>query len=1167
MSRALAPALFLLLAAATARAGDSAAPVYEMPDGLAAPAIDSRLDEAARAAVAAILDPASPSDADDAVRLLAGLGRAALPHVVGGLTGASWCSRAALVGAVSEMDEPGVTPLLVTACRDPAFAVREAAVAGLGKTGDAAGAAALAERAAPSSEPAWRVRAAAARAIRRAVLRGAMDRALGESSLTGMLADADEDVRRAALREIAPLAAAGALPAILAIFEDPLTSSPDRTLALAALRTYRAPTPELLAALRRGFLAGEDEREAVEAGRALLAMRGVAALDDEEVSRAVVYRLHEAEHVALREGLARLGRLVAPWLRARALDLAGRIASARETHAKTAFDEILDTLIQVDEAAGLALVTEFLAGPAADSYDREVRLAALRKVEFVFAPRMRAELRALLDSKAGSDLRSDVLRAIVASGGDDLAAILDAALGDPKSRFAALELLDRRADLAAGPKLRAMAAGAPDPKERRAAIETLSRRDPAAAARIAADLLGDARAAMREKAIDVLSASREPADFERLLARLAKEDGSDPPPPRPAAGEGEQEGTTPSEHSTGLNHTRRKLVCALLSALKTAGGERARTVLLRVAESDTDGVVRETAVKQLQGLALASDAPKLVALLAAEPDQNARREILRALARLGTAPEAVARLDALVADPRSRAETLRLLAEAKSSVVTERMTPGLTDPAWNDDERRDALVALDRAGRAPSVAALAALLADARTNELCGEAAHVLATREDPAAGPVLIGFLGTVSQPERLASIVDALAERGDPEAEAPLIALFDALRERAFAARLAVDPSLDLYRRCADAVADFGSERTGESLVAHLLDPRLARAAAECCREDGGAFFPIEAAPVSIVRTLAAAFARLDDATCSRLLASRLAASAATGADLQLPEAYVAGVARYLHHPLAHDLPARPRPAAALHLWRQTIHNAPRMSAFDLLARQESDDELGQERRYVEAAATLRGLVALADVEDASRSRETRLVEAARIAVRTAQALAADGRRDEALAVARAVRAPDPASGELAYRQAWCLARIGGVETEARDLLREAAAQDDKDARIHFQIAWLTEGIDGAERSLRDYDQAVRLDRKRVEERSGDDAAGGSDAPYETAAYAYWYARALRSAGRDDWAHGYLAAAVALDDRLAAQAIADAAFKGWDRLEAAVGEGLTKIRRGALR
>lgn len=1166
MKKVLAAALVVALVATSH--GADGVPAYELPAGFAAPRLDHALEEASRLAVATILDPASPGDAADAARILAGIGRGAVPDAVKALAGASWYARAEIFSALAEIDAPEATPLFVAACRDPAFSVREAAVAALGKTGDARGAAALIERSAQATEPAWRVRIAAATALRRGVLRGVVERPAGEAALVALLGDPDDDARRAALRELGPLAAEAALPALLALFEDPLTTAGDRTLALAALRAFRTPHEDLIAALRRGFLSGGDASESDEAGRALLALRGLAALDDDEVSAALVHRLHESEHAALRDGLARIGKPAAPWLRARALEIARRIGAGREKHEWTSFDELLDTLVQADEAAALEFAAEILGGPEADGFDRETRLAVLRKVELAFAPRLAMPLRALFDSRPGGDLRPDLLRAIVASGGDDLAARLDRALADARPvRAAALQLLGRRPDLPAGPGLVALAREAADLDERCAALETLSRRAPDEAARIAAPLLDDPHAVIRSKAVTVLSASRDPADFDRLLGRLAREDGADAPPPKPAdAPRVRPSDITPSERASGQTATRRTLARALLGALRTNGAARARAVLLKYAAQDPDAVVREAAASKLAGLVTPADGPAIVAMEAAEPDVNTRRELLRLLATFPGLPAAAARFDKLVADPRTRGDALALLAEPASRAVPAALDAGVVARDWSEEERRLALVILERAERGPGVDALASIVAGASTMDLCGEAARALAARREPEAVRGLVSLLGQVTDADRLAEVVQALGARGAPEAEAPLLALFDAARERAFAVRYSSDPAVELYRRCAEAVAEFGSDKTGDALVAHLLDVRLARSGARFCNA-GGSFVTEEAAAVAIVRTLVAALARRDEPNCRRLVAARLAAIGSTGRDFLLPETYAAAVARYLRDPLAYGLPARPRPAAASELWSLVARAAPRLSECDLSAYEALDDQFGQDGRYRDAAQALRAFTAVSDVENAARPREDRLLETCRVAVRTAQALFAEGRRDEALAQARSLRAPDPASAELAYRQGWCLARTQQADAEAREALLFAAAQDDKDPRIHFQLAWIAERTDGPEQALRSYDQAIVLDRNRSEERTAEDSAYAAETRHEHGAYSYWYARALRAAGRDAAAADFLARAVSLDDRCAAQAAADPAFAGWDRLAAAAEQGLAKIRRGALR
>lgn len=1164
---------YLALAVAAALAGgtviaEDAPSRYALPGGFEAPPLASPLDDAARQAVATVLDPPSADAAEDAVRILAGLGRGAIPHVAAGLSDAGWYARAALVSALAEMDAPEATPLLVAAAGDPSFAVREAAVTGLGKTGDARGAEALLARAAPSTETAWRVRSAAAAAVRRAVLRGVLERRAGEAALLAALSDPDEDARRAALREIAPLAAEAALPALLAIFEDPAAGALDRTAALAALRAYRSPRAELVAALRRGFLTGDDPSESDEAGRALLDIVGVEALADSEIDAAIVRHLHESERAALRGGLAKLGKAAAPWLSGKAIEIARRVAAGRGSHQDTSFDEILDTLIQVDEAAGLEVVRELLTGADAVAYDLETRRAGLRKVQYFFASRLRDELRSLYQPKSDSDLNPDFLRAIVASGGDDVGPILDAALAYPKLRATALEQLGKRPDLPAGPELLGLAREAADAKLRCAAIEALSRRDAEESARIAGGLLDDGRADVREKAITWLSASRDPADFDRLLARLHKETGENDLP-QPVPGEPRRADavpTTPSDRLAGARELRTKIVCSLVQALRTTGGERAREPLLRLVASDPEARVRERAASALRSLARPQDASALLAAESAEPDALVRREILRTVAILGESPEAVAAFERLLGDASRRSDALSLLEEAASRVAPAALDAGLLGPGWPEEDRRAALAALERAGRGPTVAQLAEIVARARTLELSGDAVRTIAARPGPEAVSVLVDLLGRVGDLDRLAEVVQAIGARGAPEAEGPLLALFETTRDRAFAARFSSDPAVELYRRCAEAVAEFGSDATGDALAAHLLDRRLAHAVARHAAAGGGALVSEGAAPVTILRTLVAAIARRDEDACARLVATRLAALGASARDLALPELFLGGVARYLQEPLAYGLPARPRPAAAAELWKLVVRVAPRWSELDRAAYLASDDWLGQRGRYREAAQSLESYVRLAQVEDAARSTEDRALEACRIRVRTAQALAAEGRLDDALAIAATLRNPDPRSGELAYRFAWCRARIGRPDAEARDALAFAAAQDDRDPRIQFWLGWVTETREGPLAAIPFYEQAVILDRRRAEERTSADGAPGAAAPYEIAAYRYWLARALHATGDAD-AAAFLTAAVCLDDRFARQALADPQFEGWERLRPSVEKGLAQIRLGALR
>src|SRR5262249_41628967 len=142
----------------------------------------------------------------------------------------------------------------------------------------------------------------------------------------------------------------------------------------------------------------------------------------------------------------------------------------------------------------------------------------------------------------------------------------------------------------------------------------------------------------------VLSTSRSPEQFDRLVARLSVEDGADAHPIKPADGAestARPADVTPSEHTSGVLNQRRALMRALVKAVRITGGERSRPVLLRVAETDPDAVAREVAATALRGIAKTTDAARLVALQSAEADHNTQRQILATLATLGDAPEAV----------------------------------------------------------------------------------------------------------------------------------------------------------------------------------------------------------------------------------------------------------------------------------------------------------------------------------------------------------------------------------------------------------------------------------------------------------------------------------------------------------------------------------------------
>jgi HEAT repeat protein len=1144
----LVTALGAGLLAGPVRADDGpVVPPYEAP--AAAPALSKALADAVDRAVRTVLVPASPDAAAAEVRRLAGIGAGALPRIAAALREAPWRARASLVSAVAEMDAPEATPLLTAASGDPSFAVREAAVVGLGKTGTAA--AAIVARTSPETEPAWRVRAAAATALRRGILRGVVDRGAGAAALVRLLDDPDPDVARAALAACGPLALPEAMTRLVARFTDHEGPAQDRALALSALRAYRDASPELLAALRRGFLDGSDAAEAVRAARALLDVRGLAVLEDSAVEAAVLRHLMDEAARDMREALVALGPPVRPWLEEHTRAAARRVAAAREEPGESPFEPLLDALFQADESAGVDVVREVLAGPGADALHVETRRVALRKAQFGFAGRMRAELRALVASPAGQDLFADALRAVAASGGDDVAAYVETALLDRRAdvRAAGLDVLDRFRNVPAPAALTTIAESSERPRERVRALAILGRRDPATAARIARPLLTHPDPSLRDAAIGELGNSRDPAVSDVLRKRLRDEDGrsshaaptGDTPPPPPAA-------TTMSDEAETADRVRRTLRSALVRALHRVAGDAAKPDLVALATGDADAKVRETAIQELHGLVTAADAASIASRIGAEPDDAVRDELERLLATLGDAPEAVTHFARQVADGSRRTPALRLLAEPRSRVVPDGLAAGLADPAWNDDERVSALRILERAGRVPPVADLAALATAARTLDLCSESVRALAANASPAAVDELARLLSEGTDPARRSLAARGIGERRATSLAPLLVELLDACRGRAIAADSRTSPDVQLYRECAIALGRLGTDDAAATLVEHLLDPALAAAGARRSVQSNGPFQPEEGAVVTILRTLVAAVAHVDDAALARRFETALERRAADGSQWMLDESYVDGIARYLSDPMAYDLPARRRTAAALPLRLLAARTPPRWSSLDADSWKGAAGELETQGRFDEARAAFAAGVAAADVEDAARSREDRLWETGKLVALRAREADAAGRKDEAVALAGTIRAADPSNGDLAYLHGWCLVKLGRPGPEAAESLRAALARDARDANAQFFLAWIAETTDGPVRSIPLWEEAMRNDGRRVQDFSPSELISSRRGrPHRWGHFPYWLARALASAGRDEAAAAALRSAIRLDDRFGAQSIADPAFAGF--------------------
>jgi HEAT repeat protein len=1163
----------LLVAAVTAAPtaaadGDAtrAAPDYALPAGAELPALAPRLEDAARGAVERLRDPPGPEDTQEAARLLAGLGSGALPAVVDGLQGASWYVRAALVSAVSEMDAPAATPLLAAAARDPSFAVRSSAVTGLGKTGARGGSSALLDLADPAVEPVWRVRALVAPALRRAALRGTLPRQRAEDALTRMLGDPDPDVRRAALRATAPLAAPSALPHLLAVYADAGALRDDRAIALSGLRVYRDRPPELMAALRRGLTETDDPARAAEAGAALLDIGGMDVLTDPEVARAVLRQLGDTGAPQLREALARIGKEASAWLAGEALRLARRIARRKVEHHDTPLEALVETLLRVDREAAFGVLRQLVTGPEAEVMDPETRRFALNKVKLLFAPRLRDELRALFDSRAGDGVRKLLLEAIEASGGDDLAERLDAALRHPdgEARRAALALLSRRGDLPAGPALRDLASSQErDPVDRIGALDVLSRRDTDGAAALAVALLDDPRHRVRRKAVELVSGAENPEHYETILRRLAEEDGADEqvPPRAPAQPKGD---TTPSGNGGDVPPEQRRrdgMRSLLLEALLNTGAERAREPLLAVLTEDPNPVLRATATRHLRRLVKDEDANLLLARHALEKDTVVQRELLKTLATLGGSERAREHFEALIGEPGRRGDALALLRGRDSQVMPAGLEQALAERKWNEEELETALFLLARAGRAPAPSMLAEIVREATTIDLAEEALSLLGASTDGRGHEMLVTLLSDLDDPAKLAATIDQVGRTRASGGLRPLLQLLDARRGDALAATVSTDPELNVYRRTAVALGRMGGEEIGRALVRHLLDPRIARLGARLSVAHDGPFKPTSSAPARVIRALVCGLAHLDDPTARALLEAELSRRALDGKELELDEGYVDGLARYLRDPGAYNLPHRRRPMTALPLQKLVSRLAPRLSELDREMTWLTSAQLETAGSFAAAIEAQRRHMAISEVENGGRSPEERLAERARERMLVARELGKAGEGEAARREADAIRAADPASAGLAYLHGYALVMLGQAGEESERSLRFSIAANERDVSSHFYLAWTVHTARGIREARTHYAAAHRLDRKRFEDAMGEYLTHRRGKKHPRAVYAYYYARALAQTGDTERAGELLHEAIRQDDRRAGKARRDPVFAAWDDLDALIGDALERI------
>ncbi len=960
--------------------GDIPVPGYALPPGLtdsARPA--GTRGEVLEAALRSVTHPRSGEAAREGWRTLAGLGRDAAPAAVERLRTADWFGRSLLLRALGSMEEPLIEPLLVEAAGDPAWAVREAAAEALGRATSPEGAVALLPM---LEDPSWRVRQAAVEGARRRALRGHLDRDAVSASLLRLAAGGDPDVRFAACLALAdlcePRAADVLLDALSAAVAAIPASADDREddAEGAGAWRFRAAISDALRLLR-GVCDGCGADPRVSDALRAMTMETTRPLAAHALRE--WFRLQPPEG---RRDPAALSALVHAYVHAEGADPVALAALERTlvdlgedaaAALMTAISEP-DRARRLDHQGGrvrvaLDLVVRLRGTAAADTLatllaDRRVR-GGVREHAAELARRLcPAALGPLFrtlfaDGNEDYGMQSLLLKAIAASGGDDVPALLAESLvsttGAPPPRpvrRAAVEVLRTRTDLRDEGVLLRAAASETDGDVLAGVLSLLRDGAPARAAEALAPFLDDPREQVRLAAADALEKAPGPATVRLLLRRIDAEDGR---------AQGDADPGDDAEFARAVEERRTvrriRLRTALVASLRfAAGGEAAPVVAALLSHAAPE--VREAAAAHLGALRDPRATPAILAALAAEgaraaagepPVPGLRDSLLSAAVACG-GPEADAFVDRTLAGPdgEARSLVLRALATGDPLRAAPESVAALLDraPAGSPD-RLLAMEVLGHRRVPPRTDLLLRVLREAAHDEERRKAIETLGRTRDPAAVGSLAALLPAASvdgmdEREFAAGILaaEALGEIRSPTAAPALAALLarhlpSALRgDGASAPAQLVAVTMGALGRC-------GGDVALRALCDAAFDAGFSRAAETATRAEPEARDP--SAPVRpvlppaldpVARALAAALGRFRDGPLSEGLAATLTRLETDGRAFALSEEWLAWLADALGAP-PRRLPYRPRWSARIVLMERTVLCAPRETPFDREAR----------------------------------------------------------------------------------------------------------------------------------------------------------------------------------------------------------------------------------------
>jgi len=804
--------LLLLLFVTAAPAAESKAPRYEVPPGFVA-VEDPRIEALVKEIVAE-----SGTGREDAWKVLAGLGRGAVPATVAGLARAEAFPRSLLMYALAESGVSEVDTVLLAGTKDPAWSVREAAAAGLSR--------AAAPDAVPAltrllADPSWRVRSAAILSFRRLVSRGRADRQKAITALLPLAGDFDDDVRFSAVRALGNLQAEAAIPLFVRGYLESREEE-RRDACLRYLTHLETAREELTAALLRA-MQNSDDRVFLSAAEKYAELTGPKLLGHEgHVYRLLSLLRKGSDTVVASIRIAKVMKNVGPEAVPVLLADLERIYTTptRQHVASDLSATVLDIVSSIlGEKGAPVLAKIMLEWDVTEARRHAVRLAR------AFHAKELAPLMMDLYFEPGSDrLRTELLKAIAAADPPDLERFLDHAVrsGDVYLQQTAFEVLREREDI----ELTGSLASALSDENEHARIATnwlilLEKRDRVICWKLSQRLLAHPNPGIREVGARWVFTAPDVADAIALLTKAFEtEDG------RHRDREIVDEDTA--------RYERAKILGTILSWSGRRGGVAALPLFAK-AMTDGDPIVRERALEALTHVKGKEATDIALAALAVETDSAIRRQALRTVVQ-ATDPRAqkVVAEGLAGGSERDRQQILAALNAMDSAPVPDAIADALSTGKWEPSARVLAVIVFTRRGAEGDTALLGRLAAEDPDLELRQEAIRALGESEAAGAVPALVRLLPAkgadlrkLPEEARLIALdaIHALGLLKSKDAVPTLLTLFDNEWELAVTSGATARSHFDAVVQLCLALGRIGDRRAIHPLLSRLLSPRLYR------------------------------------------------------------------------------------------------------------------------------------------------------------------------------------------------------------------------------------------------------------------------------------------------------------------------------------------------------